>query len=136
MTLVSIPGLSRHQWGTDLDISEASLRGQLENVNPGTPARVIAFYRWMEDNAPDFGFCKTYQGERGAVRDEPWHWSFVPFAKVYEAHIKSLGDYHLIMNDHVDDVDYLMRFFPQLMGAEMKSINDDCSKGNVGPDSH
>jgi LAS superfamily LD-carboxypeptidase LdcB len=126
MTLVSVPGLSRHQWGTELDISEASLRGQLENVNPGTPVRVVNFYRWMEQNAPAYGFCKIYLGKKGAVRDEPWHWSFVPFAKVYESRLRSLGDYHLILNDHVADVGYLMRNFPHVLEQEMRSINDDC----------
>ncbi len=132
MSLVSIPGLSRHQWGTDLDISEASIRGQLENVNPGTPVRVVNFYRWMEENAPAFGFCKVYLGKRGAVRDEPWHWSFIPFAKVYDSKLRGLEDYHLILNDHVADVGYLMHHFPQLLQDELRSINDDCSLETSG----
>jgi LAS superfamily LD-carboxypeptidase LdcB len=127
MSLVSVPGLSRHHWGTDLDISEASLRGQLVNVHPDTPNRVIEFYNWMEHNAPLFGFCKVYLGKRGAVRDEPWHWSYFPFSQVYERQFMAITDFHRIMEDRVANVNYLMRNFPKVFKQETRSINTECS---------
>jgi zinc D-Ala-D-Ala carboxypeptidase len=126
MSLVSVPGLSRHHWGTDMDISEASLRGQLVNVHPGTPARVIEFYNWMEHNAPQFGFCKVYLGKKGAVRDEPWHWSYFPYSRVYEQQFMAIQDFHKILSDQVDDVRYLMKNFHQVFKQETKSINTEC----------
>jgi hypothetical protein len=127
MSLVSVPGLSRHHWGTDLDISESSLRGQLMNVHPDTPNKVIEFYNWMELNAPQFGFCKVYLGKRGAVRDEPWHWSYFPFSRVYQEQFMSIRDFHKIMNDKVADVEYLMKNFEKIFKQETKSINTECS---------
>ncbi len=127
MSLVSVPGLSRHHWGTDLDISEAGLRGQLVNVHPDTPARVVQFYNWMEHNAPQFGFCKVYLGKRGAVRDEPWHWSYFPYSSVYEKQFMAIQDFHEVMSDQVGDVHYLMKNFPEVVKEETRSINTECS---------
>jgi len=127
MSLVSVPGLSRHHWGTDLDISEAGLRGQLVNVHPDTPARVVQFYNWMEHNAPQFGFCKVYLGKRGAIRDEPWHWSYFPYSSVYEKQFMAIRDFHKVMSDQVGDVHYLMRNFPEAVKEETRSINTECS---------
>ena len=127
MSLVSVPGLSRHHWGTDLDISESGLRGQLVNVHPDTPTRVVQFYNWMEHNAPQFGFCKVYLGKRGAIRDEPWHWSYFPYSRIYTEQFMAITDFHKVMSDQVGDVKYLMRNFPDVVKEETKSINTECS---------
>ncbi len=129
MSLVSVPGLSRHHWGTELDISEASLRGQLVNVHPDTPNKVVQFYDWMEQNAPIFGFCKVYLGKRGAVRDEPWHWSYIPFSRVYQKQFMAIKDFHAIMSDKVANVGYLMKNFRKILKQEIRSINSDCFTG-------
>ncbi len=127
MSLVSVPGLSRHHWGTDLDISESGLRGQLVNVDPDTPERIVKFYDWMKLNAPQFGFCKVYLGKRGAVRDEPWHWSYFPYSRVYFEQFMAIRDFHRLMDARVDDVQYLMKNFPKVFQQETKSINTECS---------
>ena len=129
MSLVSVPGLSRHHWGTELDISEASLRGQLVNVHPDTPNKVVQFYDWMEQNAPQYGFCKTYIGKHGAVRDEPWHWSYLPFSRIYQQQFMAIKDFHGIMNDKVSNVGYLMKNFPKILKQEIRSINTECFPG-------
>jgi hypothetical protein len=127
MSLVSVPGLSRHHWGTELDISEKKLRGQLVNVQPATPAKVVEFYNWMEHNAPQFGFCKVYLGKRGAVRDEPWHWSYFPYSRHYEEQFMEIKDFSKILDDRVDDVKYLRNHFEEVFKQETRSINTECS---------
>lgn len=126
MSVVSVPGLSRHHWGTDMDISEESLRGRLVKITPSTPKKVLDFYRWMEENAPHFGFCKVYLGKRGAVVDEPWHWSYFPFSRVYERQFMEIKDFKRVMDVKVAEVRYLMRNFPQILKRETQSINTDC----------
>ncbi|MCB1138028.1 MAG: M15 family metallopeptidase [Leptospiraceae bacterium] len=70
----SMPGTSRHHWGTDFDIN---------SLNPayyksGVGKRI---YEWMLANAPDFGFCLVYtEGRNGGYHWEPWHWSYRPLA--------------------------------------------------------
>ena len=73
----SMPGTSRHHWGTDIDINSlspayfASGRGKAE-------------YEWLRDNAHLHGFCQMYsaKGEDGrkGYEEEKWHWSYLPIA--------------------------------------------------------
>ncbi|MCB9204411.1 MAG: M15 family metallopeptidase [Flavobacteriales bacterium] len=78
MKYSSMPGTSRHHWGTDIDINSFnpdyfdSGRGQKE-------------YQWLVDNAHRFGFCQTYT-EKDKERphgyeEEKWHWTYMPIAK-------------------------------------------------------
>ncbi len=126
MTLVSVPGLSRHHWGTDMDISENSLRGQLIRLNDDTPQKVKDFYQWMAENAPLFGFCQVYLGKSGAVHNEPWHWSYLPFSRTYQKQFMAIEDFKKIMDIDVDEVDYIMKNFKKILNVEKKSINPEC----------
>ncbi len=126
MSLVSVPGLSRHHWGTELDISESSLRGQLVNVEPDTPGKVLKFYAWMQNNAPQYGFCQVYLGRKGSVHSEPWHWSFLPYSKKYQRQFMAIKDFKRIFDINVEDVDYLMKNFTRILKSEKNSINPAC----------
>jgi LAS superfamily LD-carboxypeptidase LdcB len=127
MSLVSVPGLSRHHWGTDLDISEQNLRGRLLVARSDRTPKIVDFYHWMEQNAPRFGFCKVYLGKKGAVRDEPWHWSYFAFAATYQNQLMRIQDFRKILNDKVGDVDFLTNNFPEIFKKETQSINSECS---------
>lgn len=70
----SMPGTSRHHWGTDFDIN---------SLNPAyyRSGQGKKIYEWMLANAPDFGFCLVYtEGRDGGYQWEPWHWSYRPLA--------------------------------------------------------
>lgn len=78
MKYSSMPGTSRHHWGTDIDINSFSP----SYFNSGKGARE---YEWLVDNAHKFGFCQTYT-QKGKERphgyeEEKWHWTFMPIAK-------------------------------------------------------
>ncbi len=78
MKYSSMPGTSRHHWGTDIDINSFSP----SYFDAGKGARE---YGWLVDNAHKFGFCQTYT-EKGKERphgyeEEKWHWTYVPIAK-------------------------------------------------------
>lgn len=82
----ALPGLSRHHWGTDLDlIDRAALqpdyRVRLEPAEyaPGGP--FAAAGQWLSEHAARFGFFRPYRGERSGVSAEPWHYSFAPVAE-------------------------------------------------------
>jgi LAS superfamily LD-carboxypeptidase LdcB len=75
----SMPGTSRHHWGTDIDL--VSLEPEFFETKRG-----IEIYTWLTENAPKFGFCQTYQGKnsgRTGYEDEPWHWSYLPIAELF-----------------------------------------------------
>ena len=76
----SMPGTSRHHWGTDVDLNS------VENAYFATP-KGRKVYEWLAAHARDFGFCQPYT-PRGNDRpqgyeEEPWHWSYCPLAKRY-----------------------------------------------------
>lgn len=74
----SMPGTSRHHWGTDFDINA------FENAyfEKGEGKKI---YDWMTKNAPLYGFCQPYT-PKGSTRpdgynEEKWHWSYLPISK-------------------------------------------------------
>ncbi|MEM1320896.1 MAG: M15 family metallopeptidase [Bacteroidota bacterium] len=74
----SMPGSSRHHWGTDIDINAL-------NNSYFTKGKGLEEYKWLQANAARFGFCQTYS-PKGKERpygynEEKWHWSFLPYAK-------------------------------------------------------
>lgn len=74
----SMPGTSRHHWGTDIDLNALSN----SYFKSGTGAEV---YEWLTEHATAFGFCQPYT-EKGPQRrtgyeEERWHWSYMPLAK-------------------------------------------------------
>jgi LAS superfamily LD-carboxypeptidase LdcB len=72
----SMPGTSRHHWGTDMDIY--SLEPEDFVDGPGA-----IFYQWMLGNAARFGFCNPFNAGRSqGYREERWHWSYMPVSSI------------------------------------------------------
>jgi zinc D-Ala-D-Ala carboxypeptidase len=71
----SMPGTSRHHWGTDIDINS------VENAYFETEKGRKEF-RWLAQHAANFGFCQTYTPKDSlrphGYEEEPWHWSYTP----------------------------------------------------------
>lgn len=76
----SMPGTSRHHWGTDIDMNSfnntyfESGRGKKE-------------FDWLQENAANFGFCRSYtektdNGRTTGYEEEKWHWSYTPLSKI------------------------------------------------------
>jgi len=77
LTYSSMPGTSRHHWGTDIDINSVT-NSYFQS------AKGLKEYNWLVSNASDFGFCQPYK-MKGTERmsgyeDEPWHWSYLPLS--------------------------------------------------------
>jgi LAS superfamily LD-carboxypeptidase LdcB len=74
----SMPGTSRHHWGTDIDLND--LDNYTFEQGPGKPV-----YVWLQAHAAEYGFCQPYS-EKGPERpdgynEEKWHWSYLPVAR-------------------------------------------------------
>jgi zinc D-Ala-D-Ala carboxypeptidase len=82
----SMPGTSRHHWGTDFDIN--SLNNSYYKSGDG---RII--FRWLKKNAYKYGFGQPYiSGRRKGYNEERWHWSYLPVSKIF------LKDWNTIFN--------------------------------------
>jgi zinc D-Ala-D-Ala carboxypeptidase len=85
----SMPGTSRHHWGTDIDLNAL----EESYFQSGEGKKV---YQWLQKNAATYGFCQPYtsknQGRTG-YEEEKWHWSYLPLSvdllKRYNAIIQS-----------------------------------------------
>lgn len=82
----TVPGTSRHHWGTDIDIIDqsASYSGDVlvpDKFHGNGP--FCKMKEWMEKNASDFGFelVYTYNENRTGFKYEPWHYSYVPLSR-------------------------------------------------------
>lgn len=74
----SMPGSSRHHWGTDIDLNNLND----EHFQKGEGKKV---YQWLRAHAAQYGFCQPYS-QKGADRpagynEEKWHWSYMPISK-------------------------------------------------------
>ncbi|MEE9464005.1 MAG: D-alanyl-D-alanine carboxypeptidase family protein [Candidatus Neomarinimicrobiota bacterium] len=68
------PGLSRHHWGTDVDLN--SVKSAYWETDAGL--RALA---WLQANADRFGYVMAYPpGRDSGAGYEPWHWSYAPLA--------------------------------------------------------
>ena len=73
----SMPGTSRHHWGTEIDLNV------LENsyYADGEGKKI---FDWMTKNAGKYGFCRPYTAGRPfGYNEEKWHWSYKPISKIY-----------------------------------------------------
>lgn len=72
----SMPGSSRHHWGTDVDLNDLNNPAFMPG---GAHARV---YEWLQAHAHEYGFCQPYTAGRAAgYEEERWHWSYAPLSK-------------------------------------------------------
>ena len=89
----SMPGTSRHHWGTDIDLNSF-------NNNYFEKGKGLEVFNWLNKHASSFGFFRPYT-EKGGSRpfgyeEEKWHWSFFPLADKYTSAAEiMLSDEHI-----------------------------------------
>jgi LAS superfamily LD-carboxypeptidase LdcB len=117
LTYSSMPGTSRHHWGTDIDLNSF----ENEYFESGEGLKV---YEFLNRCASTFGFQQVYtsketpQSPRSGYEEEKWHWSYtpisIPMLKAYNALIStedirgfqgaSQADSVKIINDYVNGI--------------------------------
>jgi len=83
---VAIPGTSRHHWGTDVDLLDASQATPIKGLpikHFESEGRYYAMHNWLQKNAHHFDFYLVYTQNslRKGFQYEPWHYSYAPLAK-------------------------------------------------------
>lgn len=88
----TIPGTSRHHWGTDLDVIDASLQVNGDKLLPQHYQQGGVYEKlgaWLKKHAEEYGFYLVYTSDasRKGFKYEPWHLSYKklaqPMLKVY-----------------------------------------------------
>lgn len=76
----SMPGTSRHHWGTDMDLNSMELSYYKSEAGK-------KMYAWLTENASKFGFCQPYSVKDSSrltgYEEEKWHWSYYPISSIY-----------------------------------------------------
>ncbi len=89
----SMPGTSRHHWGTDIDLN--SFNNEWFENGEG-----LKLYNWMLSNAQLYGYGQPYtaKGEARPVgyNEEKWHWSYLPVSKNLTQLAEDQFDNHMI----------------------------------------
>ena len=125
----TIPGTSRHHWGTDLDLIDASKRvagdhlraSNYENDGPYCP-----LYEWMQEHAADYGFYLVYTAdpERKGFKYEPWHWSYAPRSIPMLAAYQESVDLKQLISDAIgDDLSITDDFITEYFNGNILDIN-------------
>lgn len=81
----TLPGTSRHHWGTDIDIIEGNkkVEGDVLLEKHFHEGQYHELRLWLEANAMSFGFDLVYTKDslRTGFFYEPWHYSYAPLSK-------------------------------------------------------
>lgn len=76
----SMPGTSRHHWGTDIDLN--AFNNAWFEKGEG-----LLIYRWLTENAFIYGFCQPYTAigpdRPNGYQEEKWHWSYMPLSRTF-----------------------------------------------------
>ncbi|WP_392558452.1 M15 family metallopeptidase [Orbus mooreae] len=120
----SMPGSSRHHWGTDFDIT--SLSSDYFKNNP--QGKIL--HQWLEENMPKYGFCRPFnEGRNGGYQPEEWHWSYKPIAKNY------LAQYQTVLQKEPEKIMDKLNFaghnkitLQAFLQEYVLDVNSDCYK--------
>ncbi len=76
----SMPGSSRHHWGTDMDLND------LNNAAFEAGGKYEKVYTWLTAHAHEYGFGQPYTaGRPTGYNEEKWHWSYLPLSRDFLA---------------------------------------------------
>ncbi len=76
----SMPGSSRHHWGTDMDLND------LNNAAFEPGGKHEKAYTWLVAHAHEYGFGQPYTaGRPTGYHEEKWHWSYLPLSRDFLA---------------------------------------------------
>jgi LAS superfamily LD-carboxypeptidase LdcB len=79
----TIPGTSRHHWGTDIDIIDRKAprpASVLQSQHFHGEGPFCKLKEWLDENSESFGFYEVYTDDpmRKGFKYEPWHFSYAP----------------------------------------------------------
>ena len=115
----SMPGTSRHHWGTDFDLN--SLNNNYFKSKEGK-----TLFAWMKTHAVNYGFCNPYNaGRMKGYEAEKWHWSYQPLSSRYLKRWMELyerDDHFFFSNGNFSGSTNLAK----TAGIYVNSVNTEC----------
>ncbi len=103
----TIPGTSRHHWGTDIDIIDGNAKPRPKSVLESElfhgDGPFCKIKNWLTENANSFGFYEVYtnNANRKGFKYEPWHYSYAPVSKPMLLEYKKLDVKKIIQQEKI-----------------------------------
>lgn len=127
----TIPGTSRHHWGTDIDIIDGYPRvsGDVlvpEKFEAGGPFE--NFKKWLDKNANSFGFYLVYTDDffRKGFKYEPWHYSYAPLSKPMLKQFRKTNIFKHLLNEEFDGSEHFTtRFLKTYIQNNILGVNEE-----------
>ena len=112
----TIPGTSRHHWGTDIDMYDTNIKQPKSILLPSNYHGNGPFCKlkeWMDSNASTFGFYLVYtnNANRKGFKYEPWHYSYKPLSVSFLKQYKTLDIKEILKNEKLMGSDFFSESF-------------------------
>jgi|TARA_B110000285_G_C15019377_1_gene560743 LAS superfamily LD-carboxypeptidase LdcB len=128
----TIPGTSRHHWGTDVDVIDGNMerpKGDVLNEIHFEGKGVYSkLKKWMDERASEFGFCLVYTDDesRKGFKYEPWHYTYEPISReMLKAYLK-IDIRTFLKKDRLTGSEYFTdAFMNQYVKNNILDINPD-----------
>lgn len=107
----TIPGTSRHHWGTDIDIIDNSKEYSGDALVPDKfhgNGPFCKLKEWLDKNANKYDFFLVYtnNANRKGFKYEPWHYSYAPISKPMLKAYKKLSVKAILQDEKLTGAEY------------------------------
>ena len=125
----TIPGTSRHHWGTDIDITDGRIKTDgdvlvTEKFGPGGPFERLK--QWMDEHSGEYNYYLVYTDnpKRRGFKYEPWHYSYAPLSVPMLASFRKKNILHLLQKeDFLGSEHFTTGFIRSYVQNHMLDIN-------------
>lgn len=125
----TIPGTSRHHWGTDIDIidnGETRPKSALEEEHFVEGGVYYKLKQWMDTHAHEYDFYLVYTNDenRKGFKYEPWHYSYEPVAKRMLKEFSQIDIKKILISDGLVGAEYFSEaFIKRYLNENVLDIN-------------
>jgi len=127
----TIPGTSRHHWGTDIDIYQTNVKqpkGFLQENNFHNNGAYCKLKEWMDIYAKDYGFYLVYTDlpNRKGFKYEPWHYTYKPLSYQYLKKYQQLDIAKILKTDKLlGNENFTQEFIARYTEENILDINPE-----------
>jgi len=127
----TIPGTSRHHWGTEIDIIDSKVHAPkyvLREENFHRDGPYIYLKQWMDKHAASYGFHLVYTNDnnRKGFNYEPWHYSYKPLSQNYLKSYKNINIKELLQKEKLlGNTSFSDKFLKTYLNENILDINPE-----------
>ena len=108
----TIPGTSRHHWGTEIDIIDKNFENEkdlLISKKYEEGGIFNSLKKWMDKQSKRFGFYIVYDDDsnRPGFEYEPWHYTYKPISDLYQREFLKLNLKSIISKTKVEGKEFI-----------------------------